>query len=497
MASLPKQVAARRCFCFLRRCTVLLGTTVSLAQAPLTTEQIIAELRENHAAEALRDTDRALKANPRDARLWILKGVAANQLQQLEVALSAFESALKIAPRSLPALEGAAEVAFRSDRVKARGFIQRLLQQSPDDPSVNGMAAMLEIDQSQWAAAMEHFTKAGASIALQKPALNAEVNALDHLGRDVEAQALAQHIVDGWPEDADARYNLAVLQLRQRHFQQALAILEPLIAAKNEPALSLAATAAEALGETPKAVELLRAAIQLNPKNPQNYLDFAGISFDHNSFSAGITMLNAGLTQLPDSAGLHIARGALYMQSDKLDLAEKDFERANQLDPSQSFSLEAQGLTEIQRHDLPTALTKIKDSLAITPRSAYLNYLAAEVLKEQGAAPDSLQAKEAERYAARAVSLDSKLAPALDLLCGLEFQADKFEQAAAHCRAALQENSADQEAIYRLVRILRRTGDQDKETPGLLEKLKAARAEEHSAQVRVGNYHLSEIPAKP
>lgn len=477
--------------------TVLLCTATGVAQSVLTSDQIITELRQNHAAEALHHADQALRATPHDTSLWILKGVAANQLQEPQIALAAFETALKLSPESLPALEGASEVAFRSDHEKARELVRRLLLQRPNDPNANGMAAMLDVDQSQWADAVEHFSKAGASIATQKIALNAEVNALDHLGRERDAQAVAQRIVDDWPEDKNARYNLAVLECRQKHFAEALIALQPLVHAQDEPALSLASVASEALGDTPRAVELLRSAIQIDPKDPQNYVDFAGISFDHNSFPAGIAMLNAGLTQLPNSAALHIARGALYMQSDQLDLAEQDFDRANQIDPSQSFGHEAQGITEIQRHDLPAALSKIKASLMSDPHSAYLNYLAAEILKEQGATTGSAQAAEAKSYAERAVSLDPRLAPALDVLCGLEFQASHLEQAAKHCRAALQQNPADQEAVYRLILILRRTGDKDKEIAGFVEVLKAARTEDQNVQARFGKYQLSAVPMKP
>ena len=477
---------------------LLLGiASVSWAQAPSSADHIISELRANHAEEALHDVEKGLRTDPQDVRLWILKGVAANQLQQPAVALASFEAALRLAPNSLPALEGAAEVAFRTDRRKAPDLVRRVLLQRPDDPNANGMAAMLEVNQKEWAAALGHFNKAGEAIATQEVALEAELAAFDHLGRDAEAEAIAQRVANMWPEDGTARYNLAVLQARQEQFKEALVSLQPLIAAHDEPALALAATASEALGDTPQAVELLREAIQQRPTDPQNYLDFAGISFDHNSLPAGIAMLNAGLTQIPNSAALHIARGALYMQSEKLDLAERDFATANQLDPTQSFGREAQGLTEIQRHDLPAALAKVKASLAADPRSAYLNYLAAEILKEQGATANSAQGPEAMRFAEHAVELDSKLAPALDLLCGFEFQATHLEQAAGHCRAALEQNPVDQEALYRLILTLRRTGGKDKEVAELVEKLKAARAEEQSAQVRVGKYQLSEVPAKP
>ena len=501
MTQNPQRVTLRRALCAAVMVGMVFSTVGALPQTSITTESIIGELRQHRADDALRDSEAALRSNPREARLWILKGIAANQLNRPALALAAFRCALRLNPTSLPALEGASELAFQINRPAARDLVARLLAQTPDEPQANGMAGMLEVEQGEWSAAAEHFSKAGASIANQRGALDAQVAALNHLGRNADAEAVVQHMLEVWPEDADLRYDLAVLQLRQKHPAAALSTLKPLLANQNEAALSLAASAYEALGDTPNSVDLLRKAIQQNPKDPQNYLDFASISFDHSSFPAGIAMLDAGLTQLPDSAALHVARGVLYMQNSQIDRAEQDFQTANRLDPSQSFGLEAEGLTEMQRHNLPEALEKVRASLKQSPGSAYLNYLAAEILKEQGAPPKSPQEKEAVAYAQRAVAADPSLIPALDLLSSLEFQQGNFAGAAKQCRAVLRQDPLNQEAIFRLVLTLRRTGDQGKEVAGLLENLKQAKAQDHDQQVRVDMYRLTagtaQAPASP
>jgi len=47
-----------------------------------------------------------------------------------------------------------------------------------------------------------------------------------------------------------------------------------------------------------------------------------------------------------------LARGVLYAQLDQYDKAAADFEKANELDPSQSLSIAAQGLAAMQKNDL-------------------------------------------------------------------------------------------------------------------------------------------------
>ncbi|GAC1355377.1 MAG: hypothetical protein NVSMB3_00500 [Acidobacteriaceae bacterium] len=463
------------------------------AQAVAPADRIVGELRQGLAADALRDAEQAVRAQPRDARLWILKGLAANQLQQSDVALSAFNSALRLSPNSIPALEGASEVAFRIDRSQARELLRRLLVLLPDEPNANGMAGMLDYEEGQWAAAVQHFSKAGTAIATQEAALEAQAASLYRLGRPAEAEAVFRAIAERWPDDRQVRYNLALAQTRQGLEKEALATLQPLLDTADQPVFSLASSLYESQGDTPNAVAVLRRAIQQDPRNPQNYIDFAALSFDHSSFAAGISMLDAGLSQLPQSAALHVARGILYMQNAQAEKAAQDFELANKLDPRQSFGLEAQGLTEMQRHNLPEALAKVQQSLQATPQSAYLNYLAAEILKEQGAQPASLQAKQAIAYAQRATALDARLVVAFDLLSSLQFQNGDYAKAAEACRAALKVDPADQEALFRLILIVRRTGDKNKEIAGLVENLKKARADEHNSHVKVDRYRLSEV----
>ena len=470
---------------------------VAIAQVGDAVNAVLDELRDHRPADALRDADRLLNEYPREAKLWTIKGVAAKDLGDSKQALAAFDSALHIAPDYIPALEGAVEIAYHTDPAEARELLPRLLRQLPDEPNANGMAAMLDYQDGRWGSAVAHFEKSGAAIDTQESALQAYAVALSRLQRNDDAEVILRRILNQWPDDRQSRYNLAVLQFRRQSHANALEILQPLLNTHDETALSLAASMYEADGNTPQAVATLQSAIQQQPKNPQNYLDFAAISFDHSSFSAGITMLNAGLTQLPNIASLYVARGILYMQSSDVDRAEQDFEKANRLDPSQSFGMEAEGLTQIQRHNLPEAFAKVQQSLKLEPRNAYLNYLAAEIIKEQGATPDSPQAHQSTEYAKRAVALDQRLTAARNLLGALAFQSGDWTLTETQCRAVLQQDPKNQEAVYRLILVLRRKSDKSNEVRALVEKLKQLRADEHSAQVKVDRYKLTIAAPSP
>jgi tetratricopeptide (TPR) repeat protein len=140
----------------------------------------------------------------------------------------------------------------------------------------------------------------------------------------------------------------------------ARATLGPLLQAGNPDSgtLELASSAYEEAKDTTQAVSTIRQAILLDPQNVNLYLDFANISYAHGSFQVGIDVINDGMALQPKAAPLYFARGVLYVQLARYQNAEADFERAYELDPSQSLSAAAQGLAAAQENDFDRALAK-------------------------------------------------------------------------------------------------------------------------------------------
>jgi tetratricopeptide (TPR) repeat protein len=284
---------------------------------------------------------------------------------------------------------------------------------------------------------------------------------------------------------------LAAVQLMAQQPKEAVATLTPLVEAGTADAdtLALASAAYERAGDTPRAVSALREAILRQPRNVDLYLDFATIAFAHQSFDVGIQVMTDGLTLQPDAARLYVARGVLYVQLADYERAEADFEKANQLDPSQSLSAAAQGLAAAQEHDLDRALATIQTKLAHAPNDAYLLYLQADILAQQGPDPGTPDFQAALASAKQAVSLQPALAPARGVLAKLHFQAGQFREAAAECRKALASDPKDQTALYRLIQALRKTGDKA-EIPELLKRLAALREQAAQEERERNRYKL-------
>jgi tetratricopeptide (TPR) repeat protein len=460
--------------------TVLLACrSVALSQTHEDpTEAIASALQAREFDKAVELTRSALRASPGNAQLWTLQGIAFAGKGDGKQALAAFQQALKIAPNSVAALAGAAQIEYEADSPEAIPLLNRLLQLRSGDPTGHAMLAVLQYRKGDCAAAVPHFDKAGKLLDSQLDALHAYATCLAKLKRLDEAAAVLQRAVALRPDDPQERHLLASVQIMRQKPNEALATLRPLLDAGNPTAdtLQLVSNAAEDAGDTPQAVSTLRRAILLDPRNVSLYLDFANISFAHESFQVGIDVISEGMLLQPRAAPLYVARGVLYVQLAQYDKAEADFEKAYELDPHQSLSTAAQGLAAVQANDLDHALASIQSKLERKPNDALLLYLEADVLSQKSAETGSPEFQLAMRSARKAVSLQPGLGAARGVLAKLYMQAGQYPEAVEQCREALKSDPKDQTALYRLIQALRKTG-QTSEIPDLLKRLAQLREE--------------------
>ena len=228
------------------------------------------------------------------------------------------------------------------------------------------------------------------------------------------------------------------------------------------------------------------------------YLDFANISFSHESFQVGIDVIDEGLRLQPKSADLYLARGVLYVQLAQYDKAEADFEKAQELDPAQSLGAAAQGLAAVQENDLDHALATVQAKLKQNPNDPMLLYLQADVLTQKGADSGTPEFQLALQSAERAIKLRPTLAAGREVLAKLYMQTGQYKEAADQCRKALASDPKDQTALYRLIQALRKMGDKE-EIPALLKRLASLREEATKEEREKYRYRLIEEgePAKP
>ena len=456
-------------------------------------EQIASALQQSDFELALQRLGPALRNSPNDPKLWAMQGTAFSGEHRDKEALASFNKALKISPDYLPALTGAIQIEFDSGNISAIPLLKRALRQRPSDQTSHGMLAVLEYQQGNCAAAVPHFEKSSSLFEARPSGLHAYGTCLVKLKQFDRAVSVFEKTVALNPNDAQERRVLASVQLMAHQPQGAAATLEPLLASGNADArtLELVASAYEDAGATDKAVASLRQAILVDPKDVQLYLDFASLCVTHQSFQVGIDVVSDGITQLPDSAQLHFARGVLYVQLANYDRAESDLQKAYELDPNESLTAAAQGLLAVQQNDLDRALADVQQKLKRKPNDPLLLYLQADVLAQKGAEPGSSEFQTALQSARKAAALRPSLGPAHAVLAKLYVDAGQNKLAIEQCRKAIEIDPKDQTSLYRLIQTLRKTGETS-EIPALLKRLAQLRQQDAKEKKQHYQYKVVE-----
>lgn len=469
---------------------VTLLVAKGVCQSPNGLNAIGAALNDREFARALELLQPAIAASPTNAQLWAMQGTAYAGLGDNKEALASFQRALKIAPEYLPALKGAAQIEYDAGNTAGIPLLERLLHQQPEDVTGHAMLAVLEVQRGNCAAASSHFERAARLFRSQPVALRAYAACLVKLGNFQKAAEIFGQSLAISPGGQRERRVLASIQLMAQEPKDALATLQPLLAENaNAPALELASEAYEQSHDTEQAVNMLRRAILLDPGDVNLYVDFAALSAKHQSFQVGINVVDDGINQQPKAAPLYFARGMLYVLLSEYAKAQDDFETAYRLDPMQSLTAAAQGLTAVQQNDPVRALAGVREKLAQRPNDPILLYLQADVLAQQDPKPGTTEYQTALRSAQRAVALNPGLGPAHSILAELYLDAGKYADAERACRKALEIDPKDKTALYRLIQAVKKA-DQKGELPSLLKRFAQLRQQATNEERQQSRYRL-------
>jgi tetratricopeptide (TPR) repeat protein len=453
---------------------LLVVPTKAQTTPPPTVQAVVEALQSNDNAKALTLAQELARTSPDDARAWTLQAIALEGLDRPEESLRAFEHALEIDPTNIAALEGAAQLEFRSGNPAALPFLQKLLELNPNDQTSHAMMAALAFKQKDCATAVAHYEKCPDLVQNNIPALSQFGACLFRLNRTEEALTEFERIAELRPQDLQALYYLGLAQYQSHHDKDAIQTLLPLTEdvseKQREMALNLIAAAYEADQQTPQAVAALQQAIALAPDNIDNYLDLATLSLNHEAFQVGVDVLNAGLRVMPDAPDLYLERGVLEVQMEKYGEANADFRKAADLSPLDNASSVALGISLLQENKVDESLEVVQRRLAKEPDDPTLNYLYAELLIRKGVQPGTPLFQKAQAAAQRAVRGKPDLTAAQDVLTQLYLRSGETALAEKTARLALASNQDDQTALYNLIVCLRKRGDQ-KELPQLVQRL--------------------------
>jgi len=467
---------------------------------------IEALIRSQQYNSALAAAKHALLERPNDFRLWTLEGIIFTLKADNEDALDALQRALHLSPAYGPALKAEAQLLYRTQDPRAVPVLERILKADPQDQTAHEMLAVLGARQEHCREAIRQFTLSSDVIAHHSHSLEAYGYCLVHVGEAEKAIPVFEQLVALLPAQTYPKYDLAVVLVATKQVDAAASILEPLLTAdQSDPELlSLASDTYEALGDTPRAVSLLRQAIVLNPTNANYYNAFVVLCLNHESYQVGVDMVDAGLRRIPGDPSLYISRGLLYAQLAQYDDAEADFHTAEQLDSAQSLSAYATDIVELQRNITDKskpddALGEIRAQLKSHPNSALLHYLLAKLLVYRETDANSTVSDEAIQAASLAVKLKPDLVDARDLLASIYTRSGQYDLAIEQCRLALQDSPSDATAIYHLIVALRHSPkkNQPDRIPALVKRLAQLQQASRQQQTERKRFQLVEQQPGP
>ena len=411
--------------------TVSGGSTASIVSGTSGASTLAPLIRTRQYQEAVRAADQLLQRSPGSAEAWFYRGVAENGLGNEAKALDNLQQSLALDPAMLRAAEAGAQIAYRHQDARARGFLQQVVHLEPGNRTAHGMLGVLALEADNCSAALAEFDLAaavpdsatGSRLALCKAHLAAQNGDL----RTAEADLVALH--HAAPADATATRDLAEVLLQESQPAKVVDLLAPLAAELPAASLNLLGGAYARQGNLSLAIESYRQAIARGPLQQDSYLDLATLGMEHQSPEVALSVLDRGLNVNPGAVRLLVMRGTVYAQVGKNDLAQHDFEQADRLQPNGTYGALGMGLLLREDGNLEEAQAVLEKKMRTTPGNPMLSFLLADVLVRRGASPGDAMFTRAVDLLHTTLHAQPDLAPAHALLGKLLLKDGQSEQA--------------------------------------------------------------------
>ncbi len=420
-----------------------------------------AALAAHRYGEALAGAEARLRVNAGDAQAALMKSLALAGLGEPGKSLLSFDRTLRLTHDATPVLEAAAQVAYGARDKRAGRYLSALLARDPENQVAHAMAGVLAYEAKDCAAANTHFAQAGKALQGNVAAEMQHGDCLLAVGDTAAGTALFERLAGEHPGDALLGYDQAAAYVQAGRFGEAVPVLRAMEAAGQAlhgDTLNLLGAALNGSGQLEQAIAVYREAAEENPQDERNYIDLATMSVEHQSPEAALAVLNAGLAQNPGSGALLTLRGAVRAQLGQNDGAAADFEAAERVEPSKLYGAVGLGVLLRDTSKLPEAERLVRERVRAHPGDATLNYLLADVLVREGAAPGEPQFEEARGLLKKAITLKPDLAVAHGELGKLDLKAGKTDEAIAELEKGVRYDGADRTSLNQLVAAYRRVG---------------------------------------
>lgn len=238
----------------------------------------------------------------------------------------------------LKAFEAALQTA---DPKTINARVEQLLTTYPEEPVVLLAAAEMATRRGDTAAAMERIDRLEKVDLLPGRAAFTRARLLALLGRNDDALAEANRVLEAAPQHTAARLLAAQLEFGRREYTQTLDHLKALPSSLSDgiDVVLLRAAALAKLDRKAEAKPLLEDLIKRHPQQPKTYLALASLCESSGQAAQAIETIERGLVKLPQQPQLQEALLTLLARSGNLNEAVESARRFAGLSPREADCL--------------------------------------------------------------------------------------------------------------------------------------------------------------
>jgi predicted Zn-dependent protease len=232
-----------------------------------------------------------------------------------------------------------------------------------------------------------------------------------------------------------------------------------------------------------QALAALKQAATLSPQNEKLYVFVAEACRDHKNYDLGLTVIDIGLRNLPQSARLHYERAMFLVQLDQLDQAKPDFDLVSKIAPGGEISYLASAHEKLFEGDIPGAIRTAREGVGKGYDNAVLLTVLGEAWIRFGVSPGQPEFAEAQAALEKAVTQRPNDPTSQIALGSIDVMAGHLEDAITHLEKARQLDPGMPSVYANLAKAYQRHGDvqQAHDALAALEKLNREQAERISS----------------
>jgi len=351
------------------------------------------------------------------------------------------------------------------------------LQLKPRDPTV--LTGMLEayLELNQRAKAEKALTEIDPQFSSDDPRRLQFAELLVSQGAYGLAALEFEALYRVHPDSYDIGYNLALAHHRDGKEDQASALLENLLARKDDAELEdLLGEVEEARGKPARSLAAFRRAMELEPTSEDYRFDYARALVDSSTLKDALEAFTRATREFPHSARMVLGLAATYYLAGKYQDAAETLLRAAEVAPNRPEVYYLLGQAYDAAGPLQNAIqqqfARYLDTGAVDP---WAEYSYGRILARQAEQGAPVTLADAQRHLERAITLDDRLPESHAGLSDVLEMRGQYEEARAQLERAVQLNPKYSSAFYKLSQIYRRLGQLDKagQAAATFERLKS------------------------